>query len=273
MRTDNVLKLYSKTIQSSFLHYGFWDDPEKVDLGSLTLNDIKKAQLRYIDHLSSFIPKGTKTILDVGCGIGGNTDFLLNKRYSIEALSPDNYQKSIIINKFKNKVVFHHCKFEDFRPTMHYDLVLESESACYINIDKGYKKARKVLKDDGYLLVSDYFVFYRDHSKNLHLKSSHDLSEYLKSAEKNGFDLIKEYDQTDNTMLTLDYANYLIERFVNPAIDYGVYSFRKNYPRISKVTGYLIKEKWFEKKNQFDLVDSNLFRKYRKYMIYLFKKK
>ena len=273
MPTDNVLKLYSKTIQSDFLHYGFWDDPEKVDLGSLTLNDIKKAQLRYIDHLSSFIPKGTKTILDVGCGIGGNTDFLLKKRYSIEALSPDNYQKSVIIKKFKNKVVFHHCKFEDFRPTMHYDLILESESACYIDINKGFRKAREVLKNNGYLLVSDYFVFCRDDSRNLHLKSSHDLSKYLKSAEKNGFHLIKEYDQTDNTMLTLDYANYLIERFVNPAIDYGVYSFKKNYPTISRLTAHLTKKKWFEKKNQLELVDSILFRKYRKYMIYLFKKK
>ena len=85
MPTDNVLKLYSKTIQSDFLHYGFWDDPEKVDLGYLTLNDIKKAQHRYIDHISSFIPKDTKTILDVGCGIGGNSEYLLNKGYYLEA--------------------------------------------------------------------------------------------------------------------------------------------------------------------------------------------
>ena len=272
MPTDNVLKLYSKTIQSSFLHYGYWDDPEKVDLSFFTLNDIKNAQLRYIDHLSSFIPRDTKTILDGGCGIGGNTEFLLNKGYSLEALSPDNYQKSIIIKKFKNKVVFHHCKFEDFRPTTSWDLILESESACYIDINKGFKKAREVLRDDGYLLVSDYFVFYRDDSKNLHLKSSHDLSKYLKSAEKNGFDLIKEYNQTDNTMLTLDYANYLVERFVNPTIDYGVFSLRKNYPRISKLIGLFTKKKWFEKKNHLDLINSNLFRKYRKYMIYLFKK-
>ena len=273
MPTDNVLKLYSKTIQSSFLHYGFWDDPEKVDLGSLTLKDIKSAQLRYIDHLSSFIPKDTKTILDVGCGIGGNTDFLLKKGYSIEALSPDNYQRSIILKKFKNEIVFHHCKFEDFKSKTSCDLILESESACYININKGFKKAREVLKEGGYLLVSDYFVFYKDDSKSLHLKSSHDLSKYLKSAENNGFDLIKEYDQTENTMLTLDYANYLIERFVNPAIDYGVYSFKKNYPKISRLTGYLIKKKWYENEKQLDLINSNLFRKYRKYMIYLFKKK
>ena len=59
MPTDHVLKLYSKTIQSYFLHYGFWDDPEDVELSSLSLQDIKKAQYRYIDHLASFIPKET----------------------------------------------------------------------------------------------------------------------------------------------------------------------------------------------------------------------
>ena len=106
MSIDNVLKLYSKTIQSSFLHYGFWDNPGKVDLNSLNLEDIKNAQLRYIDHLSSFIPKDIKTILDVGCGIGENTEYLLSKGYSLEALSPDNYQKSVITKKFKNEVVF-----------------------------------------------------------------------------------------------------------------------------------------------------------------------
>ena len=70
MPTDNVLKLYSKTIQSSFLHYGFWDDPENIDLSTLSLQDIRNAQYRYIDHLASFIPSETKTILDVGCGGG-----------------------------------------------------------------------------------------------------------------------------------------------------------------------------------------------------------
>ena len=114
MSTDHVLKLYSKTIQSSFLHYGFWDDPENIDLSTLSLQDIKNAQYRYIDHLASFIPSETKTILDVGCGIGGNTSFLLKKGYSLEALSPDSYQKSVIKKKFNQDVTFHHCKFEKF---------------------------------------------------------------------------------------------------------------------------------------------------------------
>tara|TARA_Y100000816_G_C26062894_1_gene558311 strand:+ start:80 stop:901 length:822 start_codon:yes stop_codon:yes gene_type:complete len=272
MSTDHVLKLYSKTIQSSFLHYGFWDDPENVELSSLSLQDVKNAQYRYIDHLASFIPKETKTILDVGCGIGGNTSFLLKKGYSLEALSPDSYQKSVIKERFNQNVTFHHCKFEDFESKAVFDLLLESESACYIDINKGFKKAREVLREGGYLLASDYFVFYKDDSKSLHLKSSHDMNKYLKTAKENGFALIKQYDQTDNTMLTLDYANYIIERFINPTIDYGRYSANKKFPKIAKLIGLLVAKKWQEKQNQLDLINSDLFRKYRKYMIYLFKK-
>ena len=79
MSIDHVLKLYSETIRSSYLHYGFWDDPESVDLETITLQSIKDAQARYIEHLASFIPESVSLILDVGCGIGGNTDFLLKK--------------------------------------------------------------------------------------------------------------------------------------------------------------------------------------------------
>ena len=169
-------------------------------------------------------------------------------------------------------MTFHHCKFENFKPETLFDLIFESESVCYIDIDKGFKKAREALKEGGYLLASDYFVFFKDHSNSLHFKSSHDMDTYLNSAKENGFNLIKKYDQTENTMLTLDYANYFIERFINPTIDYGVYSTNKNFPKVSKVIGWLIAKKWQEKKNQLDLINSDLFRKYRKYMIYLFQK-
>ena len=110
MPIDNVLKLYSETIQSSFLHYGFWDDPSSVKIESLTLQDLKDAQLRYIEHLASFFPNNVDLVIDVGCGIGGNTEYLMNKGYAIETLSPDDYQKSVILEKFAHNIKFHHCK-------------------------------------------------------------------------------------------------------------------------------------------------------------------
>jgi len=272
MSIDHVLKLYSETIRSSYLHYGFWDEPDKVNLDNMTLPDIKQAQERYIDHLASFIPDDVSSILDVGCGIGGNASYLLENGFHVETLSPDTYQQSVIKEKFEGSMTFHHCKFESFIPEKTYDLILESESACYIKIGLGFKKARETLREGGYLLASDYFVYNRDGSKNPHLKSSHDLSTYLQAAEDHGFTLVKEYDQTDNTMPTLDYGQYFIERFIKPTFEYGLYSAHKNYPKTTSMVQKLVKPKIEKKLSQLDLIDSDQFRKYRKYMIFLFKK-
>ena len=272
MPIDHVLKLYSETIRSDYLHYGFWDEPNSVELESITLQEIKNAQERYIEYLASFIPNEVNSILDVGCGIGGNAEYLINQGYVVETLSPDDFQKSTIAEKFNNQMTFHHCKFEKFQPEKQYDLILESESACYIKINKGFEKARETLRVGGYLLASDYFVHFRDDSKNLHLRSSHDMEKYLSSAEAHGFEFIREYDQTDNTMPTLDYSKYFIERFINPTIEYSVHSAKKKYPKTAALIGKLVASKLEAKKNQLDLLDSTLFRKYRKYMIYLFQK-
>tara|TARA_B100000929_G_scaffold200440_1_gene159199 strand:+ start:123 stop:950 length:828 start_codon:yes stop_codon:yes gene_type:complete len=272
MPIDHVLKLYSETIRSDYLHYGFWGEPNSVEIESITLQEIKNAQDRYIEHLASFIPNEVNSILDVGCGIGGNAEYLINQGYVVETLSPDDFQKSTIVEKFNNEMTFHHCKFEKFQSEKQYDLILESESACYIRINKGFEKAQETLRAGGYLLASDYFVHFRDDSKNLHLRSSHDMEKYLSSAKAHGFELIREYDQTDNTMPTLDYGKYFIERFINPTIEYSVHSAKKNYPKTAALIGRLVAPKLEAKKNQLDLLDSSLFRKYRKYMIYLFQK-
>ena len=272
MPVDNILKLYSEVIKSSYLHYGYWDNPESVNLEKITLEEIKNAQIRYIENLSSFIPKNVESIIDVGCGIGGNTSYLLGKKYNVDALSPDDYQKTIINSKFNNSVTFHHTKFEKLVSKKKYDLILESESACYIKIDKGFKVARDILSDKGYLLVSDYFVFFNDGSKNPHFKSSHDIIKYLASAKENGFKLIKEYNQTENTMPTLEYAQYFLKRFINPTLEYGTYSVRKNFPKTFLIIEKLIRKKLDKKKSQLKLIDSKEFKKYRKYMIYLFQK-
>ena len=147
MPIDHVLKLYSESIRSPYLHYGFWDDPESIDPNELTLDDMVKAQGRYIEHLASFIPEKVKTILDVGAGIGGNSSYLISKGYEVEALSPDEYQETVFKEKYDGQVKFHRSKFENFEPEKKYDLVFESESACYIEIEPGWKTAQKTVRD------------------------------------------------------------------------------------------------------------------------------
>ena len=271
MAIDHVLKLYSETVQSPYLHYGFWDNPERIDPDSLSIDDIVKAQGRYIEHLSSFIPEEVKTIIDVGCGVGGNAAYLQEKGFEIEVLSPDLYQEEIIDNKFNGEMRFYKTKFEDFKPNTTYDLILESESACYIKINEGLSTAYSVLKKGGYLLAADYFV-YNSNDQSIHLKSSHSMDEYLKVAKSSGFTLIKEYDQTENTMPTLDAALYFINRFIFPTAEYLQNSIQRKNPKTYQLLKSFLGKKVLKKMDQLDLMKSDEFRKYRKYMIYLFQK-
>ena len=272
MPIDHVLKLYSESIRSPYLHYGFWDDPESIDPNELTLDNMVKAQGRYIEHLASFIPDEVKTILDVGAGIGGNSSYLISKGYEVEALSPDEYQETVFKEKYDGQVKFHRSKFENFQPEKKYDLVFESESACYIEIEPGWKTAQKTVRDGGYLLASDYFLYHNDGSGDWHIKASHDEKNYIKKAEEYGFKLIKEFDQTENTMPTLDGAKALMERFIFPTFEYSSNYLGKNHPFILKVIKKAFGKKVDDKMKQLSLLDSKDFKKYKRYMIYLFQK-
>ena len=272
MPIDHVLKLYSESVRSPYLHYGFWDNPESVNASEFTLNEMVKAQGRYIEHLVSFIPEDVKTVLDVGAGIGGNSSYLLSKGYEVEALSPDEYQESVFAEKYNGEVKFHRSKFEDFKPEKKYDLVLESESACYIQIEPGWETARKTIRDGGYLLASDYFLHHNDGSGDWHIKAAHDEKVYMEMAEKYGFKLIREYDQTENTMPTLDGMKAFMERFIYPTVEFSSQYMDKNYPFILKVIKKAFGNKVDKKMKQFSLLESDEFRKYKRYMIYLFQK-
>ena len=272
MPIDHVLKLYSESIRSPYLHYGFWDDPESIDPNELTLDDMVKAQGRYIEHLASFIPEEVKTILDVGAGIGGNSSYLISKGYEVEALSPDEYQETVFKEKYDGQVKFHRSKFENFEPEKKYDLVFESESACYIEIEPGWKTAQKTVRDGGYLLASDYFLYHNVGSGDWHIKASDDEKNYIKKAEEYGFKLIKEFDQTENTMPTLDGAKALMERFIFPTLEFSSNYLGKNHPFILKVIKKAFGKKVDDKMKQLSLLDSKNFKKYKRYMIYLFQK-
>ncbi|MDP6338798.1 MAG: methyltransferase domain-containing protein [Candidatus Marinimicrobia bacterium] len=272
MPIDHVLKLYSESIRSPYLHYGFWDNPEAVNTDEITLDEMVAAQERYIEHLASFIPEDVKTILDVGAGIGGNSSYLLSRGYQVEALSPDEYQEKVFAEKYNGEVKFHRTKFESFEPEKQYDLVLESESVCYIQIELGWITARKTIRDGGYLLASDYFLHHNDGSGDWHIKAAHDENNYMKIAEKYGFKLIREYDQTDNTMPTLDGTKAFLERFIYPTVEFSSNYMDKSHPFILKILKKAFGKKVGAKMKQLSLVDSDEFRKYKRYMIYLFQK-
>ena len=73
-------------------------------------------------------------------------------------------------------------------------------------------------------------------------------------------------------MPTLDYGSYFVNRFIEPVLEYVNFSAKKKYPKMVSVISSLIGNKLDKKKKQLELIDSEKFKKYRKYMIFLFRK-
>ncbi len=89
MEFDSLaLDLYfcSEILKLSSLHYGLWADPGAE---ALTLENLRAAQRRYTEALYRLVPAGTKSVLDVGCGLGDVARGLAARGVRVTAISPD----------------------------------------------------------------------------------------------------------------------------------------------------------------------------------------
>lgn len=83
---------------------------------------------------------------------------------------------------------------------------------------------------------------------------------------------MKEYDQTDNTMPTLMAAQVFVERFIQPTVEYALHSFYRKRLKLLALVKRLYGRKVEKKMRQLELIDAQEFKKYRRYMIFLFRK-
>src|SRR5579859_5053776 len=105
---DLELFLTTEVLGLKSLHYGYW----KNGL-SPTLSNAPKAQIEYTDQLMKLIPRGVKTILDVGSGIGDVSRALTKKGYAVDALSKDQRHKKFYVDS-DPKLHFYSGEFETY---------------------------------------------------------------------------------------------------------------------------------------------------------------
>ena len=267
-KVDVLLKYYLSIIGTKHLHYAYWEEGEE-----LTVKNARLAQERYADHLVSFIPPGVVKILDAGCGVGGNALKLIEKGYQVIALSPDPYQQKIFKKNTQGKVPFFLSTLEKFESQDKFDLILMSESCQYINIEKGLKKCREILRPQGYLLIADYFKLNNSKEQDAPI-SGHSLEEYLKKVKNKGFKTVNSEDITSRVSPTLDFRKEFYKDYLMPTLKIIAFTIKVNTPRIYTLGNFFLGKtirrmvnKGFEEPGA---VDSNFFAKYRKYIIYLF---
>jgi len=268
-RKNRALRFYNEVLGLDRLHYGLWNNSDTRNIDGLI-----QAQLRYEEFLSDeidllFPENSAARILDVGCGTGAMSEALYKKKINVEGLSPDLYQKELFEKRIP--VPFHLARYQTFFAEKVYDLILMSESAQYIPLKSLFTKTNELLKDQGYLMVCDYFVL--DQANGKMAKSGHRLSAFMEEANKNNYELVKEVDITVAVLPTLDTAKIFTEKYVLPTIDIIEEKFRERRPFIFKTLKWILRKKIAKAQEDMILIDSAEFRRNKKYLFFLFRRR
>lgn len=272
VRVQPVLKLYLDLSKTNYLHFGLWEKGDK-----LTLENFQAAQERYIKNLIRFIPKGVKTILDVGCGVGGNAAKLLKLGYQVTGICPDPYQGQLFRENTKGKAGFKLTTLEKYKTDQKFDLILMSESVQYIPFGEGLKKLSQLLRPTGYLLISDYFK--KGEARGVPNLPSAQLADYLREVKKAGFKVVKSQDITGDILPTLEYGTNVYLNYIRPVLSCILTTLQVHIPPVywmmNLFFGFRIKGKSIKQIIVNNLVPlrRDVFRKYLTYQVMLMKRR
>lgn len=246
-----AIDYYTGLTNSDFLHYGYWEElPAPGE--ELTITRLRVAQEAYSMKLMSFIPTGITSVLDVGCGIGGNTKYLCDRisasrpdeDFLVEGLAPDPLQQAKFIEKTQGKIPFHLSRFEDFTATKSYDLILFSESSQYVAVNDLAQGTSRLLANNGYLLLADMMRKDKEYQKgifsNCHLKQ-----ELQTALETAGFTLVESEDISQNVAPTIDLCVDNFQRFGLTTGKYIADVLKIAVPPLYTLTNWVYK-RWLE---------------------------
>ncbi|MBD0346207.1 MAG: class I SAM-dependent methyltransferase [Coleofasciculus sp. Co-bin14] len=251
---------------SSYLHYGYWE-PLPTSTEELTLARLPVAQEAYTAKLLTFIPEGITTILDVGCGTGGNAKYLLDRGFTVEGLAPDLFLEEKFINHTQGRAPFHLARFEDFQRTYTYDLILLSESSQYIGGEDLAEGAARLLNAGGYLLLADMMRSDPNYSEGI-FSNCHVSKELQAALVRAGFKLLKVEDISTKVAPTIDLCVENFRTFGLTTINYISAVVAIAVPPLHVIGRWLFK-RWAQKPLTEGLAARMIFEQYLCYEIQL----
>jgi len=221
---DLELALYAALFGNNFLHFGYFENPP-LDAQTISLADLKQAMDEYADLLVSRIEAGEKAI-EVGCGMGGLLAKLDAKNVAIAGVTPDKSQAAHIGANWPH-IELYNSTLEQLAAgdAGLFDVVINSESFQYIDLERGIEKVDQLLAPGGRWLMSDYFRFSRD----AHNGSGHVLGEFEAALGAGGFEISERVDITQNVLPTLRYAHFLATRLALPVAGFAAKKFFRRH--------------------------------------------
>lgn len=252
---------------SEHLHYGLWDQGVEPNWQTMA-----RAQENYAEFLASQIPEGVRTVLDVGCGAGTFAKRLIDRGYEVDCVSPSPLLTERAKALLEGKAQIFECGFEDFEGTRCYDLVLFSESFQYVRLKEGLAKAFQSLNHGGRLLICDFF---RTDAKGKSLiGGGHKWKKFARAVEAQGFILVNDLDITPRISPSIDVFDDFTCKVGKPSFDLIFHYLDTNYPRISRLVKWRMKERLDKISSKYFSGERNSahFEKYKTYRCLLYRK-
>lgn len=250
------------------LHFGYWTDDLEVNK-----NNIAKAQENYSNFIISHIPENTKTILDVGCGVGILAARLINKGFSVDCVSPSPMLTKRALEILGDQSTIFRCLFEEMESDNLYDTLVFSESLQYVELSTALRQSLNFLKQGGHLLICDYFK--TDARGKKPIRGGHRLSKFYHTISGYPFEPIKDIDITEQTAPNLDLFNEMLNSVGLPIRKMIFYYLDNNRPLISKFLKWKFKGKIekIDRRYFSDEINAEKYMKHNSYRLLLYRKK
>ena len=249
------------------LHYGYWTEDLAVNISNL-----HAAQANYAKFVSSHIPDGVKTILDIGCGTGQMAKDLQDMGYTVDCISPNAFFAEKARKLLGEQSRVFECAFQDFENHGTYDLVMFCESFQYIGAPDAIGKSFGLMKDGGHLLICDYFA--RPLEGKSMLAGGEKWTRFSDVIVTYPLQQLADIDITDAMAPTLDIVDDVFREAVQPTVNLAIKLVASRYPwpyrlvqRIYRRRIEKIKGKYFSGR-----MTGENFKKYKSYRLLLYRK-
>ena len=249
------------------LHYGYWTDGLQVDISNL-----RAAQEEYVKFLLSHIPKGVKTVLDVGCGAGQVAQRLLCEGYAVDCVSPSDFLTEQTRKSVGDKSEIFECKYEELDTQKHYDLILFVESFQYIDLPTALANTSRFLNAGGHMLICD--IFKKSGEGKGRQSGGHDLDKLSKLVETSTFSLVEDVDITEQTAPNIDLLNDALEKVGKPVVESIADFLSERYPTVFKLLSWKYQDELdkVSKKYSGGSRTGEQFRQFKSYRLLLYRK-